>query len=203
MSTFVGEIRAFAGNFVPEGWYACDGSLLPVSGNTTLYSLIGNIYGGTPNQTFNLPDLRGRVPVGIGTMPGGSLYTLGESGGLEVNTLSVNQLPAHNHLATQTPGSISGSVSARINVNNTSNDSGEEPNGAYLGKSDGTALYASSSDGSTLAPNSISVDSSGLQVNQGATTVGYTGGGQTIENRPPFLGIMWIINWDGVYPNRS
>ncbi|MDT7832847.1 tail fiber protein [Flavobacteriaceae bacterium S356] len=203
MSTFVGEIRAFAGNFVPEGWYACDGALLPVSQHTTLYSLIGNIYGGTPNQTFNLPDLRGRVPAGIGQMPGGSLYTLGEQGGIEVNTLSVNQLPAHNHTAAVTPISIGGSVNASINVNNASNDSGEEPNGAYLGKSDGTALYASSSDGSALAADSISVDSSGLQVSQPTTSIGMTGAGQTIENRQPFLGIMWIINYDGVYPNRS
>lgn len=203
MSTFVGEIRAFAGNFVPRGWYACDGSLLPVSQNSALYSLLGNTYGGTPDQTFNLPDLRGRVPVGIGPMPGGSLYSWGEHGGTEVNTLSIDQLPSHNHIASVTPASISGSVNARMNVNNTSNDSGEEPNGAFLGKSDGTALYAGSSDGSVLAADAISVDSSGLQLNQGATTIGFTGGGQTVENRQPFLTVTWIINWDGVFPERS
>jgi len=203
MPTFIGEIIAFGGNFVPRGWFACDGSLLPVSQHMDLYSILRNTYGGTPDHTFNLPDLRGRVPVGIGTMPGGSMYGLGQKGGTEVNILNVNQLPAHNHLATQTSGSIRGSVSARINVNNTSNDSGEEPNGAYLGKNDGGALYASSSDGSALAADSISVDSSGLQINQGAIDIGLTGSGQTIENRQPFTAIMWIINWDGIYPSRS
>jgi microcystin-dependent protein len=203
MPTFIGEIIAFGGNFVPRGWYACDGSLLPVSENMSLYSILRNTYGGTPNQTFNLPDLRGRVPVGIGTMPGGSMYGLGEKGGAEVNTLAVNQLPAHNHTAVETPGSIGGFVTAKINVNNTANDSGEEPNGAYLGKSDGTALYASSSDGSSLAADSVSIDSSRLQLIPGSTTIGMTGSGQTIENRQPFLGIMWIINWDGIYPSRS
>lgn len=203
MSTFIGEIIAFGGNFVPHGWFACDGSLLPVSQHMDLYSILGNTYGGTPNQTFNLPDLRGRVPLGNGPMPGGSTYGLGQKGGTETNILNVNQLPAHNHSVIQVPGSIGGSIGARINVNNTANDSGEEPNGAYLGKSDGTALYASSSDGSSLATDSISVDSSGLTLNQGATTIGMTGNGRTIENRQPYLATMWIINWDGIYPSRS
>src|SRR3954451_14775137 len=92
---YVGEIRMFAGNFAPAGWMFCDGTLLPISDNETLFNLIGTTYGGDGQQTFALPDLRGRVPVHQGT--GQSAYDLAESGGVEQVTLTTQQTPAHNH----------------------------------------------------------------------------------------------------------
>lgn len=94
---FVGEIRMFAGNFAPRGWAYCDGQLLAVSENDALFSLLGTIYGGDGRTTFGLPDLRGRIPVHAGSGPGLSPRRLGAKFGSEEVTLTVNQLPSHNH----------------------------------------------------------------------------------------------------------
>lgn len=89
---YVGEIRLFAGNFAPAGWSFCDGSLLPISENETLFNLIGTTYGGDGQSTFALPDMRGRLP-----MHQGAGVVLAELGGVEEVTLTVGQLPAHTH----------------------------------------------------------------------------------------------------------
>ena len=89
---YVGEIRMFAGNFAPAGWMLCEGQLLPISENETLFQLIGTTYGGDGQSTFGLPDLRGRVPIHQGDG-----FILAETGGAEEITLTVNQVPAHNH----------------------------------------------------------------------------------------------------------
>ena len=96
---FVGEIRMFAGNFVPRGWAFCDGQLLAVAQNDVLFSLFGTIYGGDGRTTFGLPDLRGRLPVHAGSGPGLSPRKLGAKGGLETVTLTQAQMPAHEHPA--------------------------------------------------------------------------------------------------------
>ena len=89
---YVGEIRMFAGNFAPAGWMFCEGQLLPISENETLFQLIGTTYGGDGESTFALPDLRGRVPIHQGNG-----FILAETGGAEEVTLTVNQIPAHGH----------------------------------------------------------------------------------------------------------
>ncbi|HYF65318.1 MAG TPA: tail fiber protein [Herpetosiphonaceae bacterium] len=89
---YVGEIRMFAGNFAPAGWSFCEGQLLPISENETLFNLIGTTYGGDGQSTFALPDLRGRLPLHQG---GG--FILAETGGAEEITLTTNQIPAHSH----------------------------------------------------------------------------------------------------------
>ena len=98
---YVGEIRMFAGNFAPAGWMFCEGQLLPISENETLFNLIGTTYGGDGQSTFALPDLRGRIPIHMG---GG--FTLAETGGVETVTLTVGQIPAHSHpaLGSSNPG---------------------------------------------------------------------------------------------------
>lgn len=98
MSTpFVGEIRMFAGNFAPQGWMFCEGQLLPISENDTLFNLIGTTYGGDGQQTFALPDLRGRIPIHMGAGSGLSSRTIGELSGVETVTLTQNQIPIHSH----------------------------------------------------------------------------------------------------------
>jgi microcystin-dependent protein len=89
---YVGEIRMFAGNFAPAGWMFCEGQLLPISENETLFQLIGTTYGGDGESTFALPDLRGRMP-----LHQGSGFILAETGGVEEVTLTVSQIPAHSH----------------------------------------------------------------------------------------------------------
>jgi microcystin-dependent protein len=84
----------FAGNFAPAGWAFCEGQQLPISENETLFQLIGTTYGGDGQESFNLPDLRGRIPIHQGNG-----FILAETGGVEEVTLSVNQMPVHNHAA--------------------------------------------------------------------------------------------------------
>lgn len=89
---YVGELRMFGGNFAPAGWMFCEGQLLPISGNDTLFQLIGTTYGGDGQSTFALPDLRGRIPIHQGNG-----VILAETGGAEQITLTVNQIAAHSH----------------------------------------------------------------------------------------------------------
>ena len=89
---YVGEIRIFAGNFAPAGWMFCEGQLLPISQNDTLFQLIGTTYGGDGQNTFALPDLRGRLPVHFGNS-----FILAQTGGVETVTLTAAQIPAHSH----------------------------------------------------------------------------------------------------------
>jgi microcystin-dependent protein len=93
---YVGEIRMFAGNFPPVGWMFCDGQLLPISENETLFQLIGTTYGGDGQSTFALPDLQGRLPLHFGT-GAGQTFQLAESSGVESVTLTTNQIPIHTH----------------------------------------------------------------------------------------------------------
>jgi microcystin-dependent protein len=89
---YVGEIRMFAGNFAPVGWMFCEGQLLPISENETLFNLLGTTYGGDGEQTFALPDLQGRIPIHQGNG-----FNLADNGGAEQITLTVQQIPAHSH----------------------------------------------------------------------------------------------------------
>ena len=89
---YYGEIRMFGGNFAPAGWMLCEGQILPISRNETLFQLIGTTYGGDGENTFGLPDLRGRVPIHQGNG-----FVIGEQGGVEEVTLTVPQIPAHSH----------------------------------------------------------------------------------------------------------
>src|SRR5262245_47167428 len=111
---YVGEIRMFAGNFAPAGWMFCEGQLLPISENETLFNLIGTTYGGDGQSTFALPDLRGRIPIHQG-----SGFILAETGGVEEVTLTVQQIAAHAHAAlgssaTATSSDPTNNIPARI-----------------------------------------------------------------------------------------
>ena len=117
---YVGEIRMFAGNFAPAGWQFCEGQLLPISENETLFQLIGTFYGGDGQSTFALPDLRGRIP-----LHQGSGFILAETGGAEEITLAVNQIPAHSH-----------AMLASLN-----NAGGNTPTGNVVGQVGATQIY--------------------------------------------------------------
>src|SRR5262245_56058219 len=117
---YIGEIRMFAGNFAPAGWMFCEGQLVPISQNPTLFQLIGTTYGGDGESTFALSDLRGRVPIHQG-----SGFILAENGGVEQVTLTVNQIPAHTH-----PFLASAD---QANANN--------PTGAVMAKTGGATIY--------------------------------------------------------------
>ena len=107
---YVGEIRMFAGNFAPAGWMFCEGQLLPISENETLFQLIGTTYGGDGESTFALPDLRGRIPIHQGNG-----FILAETGGAEEITLTVNQIAAHSHpLLASSAQAVDGSPGGKV-----------------------------------------------------------------------------------------
>jgi microcystin-dependent protein len=114
---YVGEIRIFGGNFAPAGWMFCNGASLPISENETLFQLIGTTFGGDGEQTFNLPDLRGRAPLHSGKGPAlPTTYIIGQQGGVETVTLTTQQLPIHTHafVASTGVGTQNGPISAVI-----------------------------------------------------------------------------------------
>jgi len=131
---YVGEIRMFAGNFPPAGWLFCQGQLLPISENETLFNLIGTTYGGDGQSTFALPDLRGRIPIHQGNG-----FILAETGGAEAVTLTVNQIPAHSHALLASTGA-----------------GGPNPAGSVLATSTAVDVYRESSASVAMAPTSIS-----------------------------------------------
>jgi len=131
---FVGEIRMFAGNYAPADWQFCEGQLLPIDQYTTLFQLIGTTYGGDGQSTFALPDLRGRLPVHVG-----SGFVLGQQGGAEQVTLTVSQLPAHSHPMVAT----------------TNNGNNNNPSGLVLGGQPSIALYFAAAGSDVLDSRTI------------------------------------------------
>ena len=95
---YLGEIRLFAGDYAPQGWHLCNGALLSINEYQALYSLIGTTYGGDGVTNFGLPDLRGRMVVGMGTSQAGIMYNRGQKAGAEKVTLTTANLPAHTHI---------------------------------------------------------------------------------------------------------
>jgi len=95
---FLGEIDLVAFNFAPHGWASCNGQILPINQNQALFALLGTTFGGDGRTTFALPDLRGRRAIGFGQGPGLNPYTLGQLGGEETVSLTISQMPSHNHI---------------------------------------------------------------------------------------------------------
>jgi len=101
---FLAEIRIVGFNFPPRGWAFCDGQILPINQNQSLYSLLGTTYGGDGRTSFALPDFRGRTPIHTGQSAGGSNHLLGQKSGEETHTLSTNEIPQHGHTLNATEG---------------------------------------------------------------------------------------------------
>ncbi len=95
---FLAEVRIVGFNFAPRGWAFCDGQILPINQNQSLYSLLGTTYGGDGRTSFALPDLRGRVPIHVGRSNGGGDHTLGQKSGEETHTLTISEIPIHRHV---------------------------------------------------------------------------------------------------------
>jgi microcystin-dependent protein len=171
---YVGEIRAFAGNFAPVGWAMCAGQLLSIAENPTLFQLLGTTFGGDGQSTFALPDLQGRVVIHQGTDSQGNTYVLGQEGGAETVTLTTDQLPQHNH-------GVLGTATAA-----TTPDPG--PSVAMAETAAGEAIYDSNTT------NAVSLS---------PAAIGAAGGSQPHDNLQPFLVINYIISLFGVFPSQG
>ncbi|NOQ63300.1 MAG: phage tail protein [Methyloprofundus sp.] len=176
---FIAEIKMFGSNFAPRGYALCDGQLLPISQNTALFSLLGTTYGGDGRTTFGLPDLRGRVAIHPGNGPGLSSISLGQKGGQEARTLSVNQMPSHTHTMT--------AVLKGIDVSGDST----------MPSSHSLASKSRSNNYSSSAPN---VD---MHADSLAVSAANTGGNQSFSIRDPYLAVNYIIALTGTFPSRN
>lgn len=106
MDPYLAQIMIFAGNFAPRGWAPCNGQLISIAQNSALFALLGTMYGGDGITTFGLPDLRGRVPVGVGTGPGMSNVEQGQSAGTQNVTLITQNIPPLSLLASTSAGTL-------------------------------------------------------------------------------------------------
>jgi microcystin-dependent protein len=175
---FIGQIIMFAGNFQIRGYAFCNGQILSIAQNTALFSILGTTYGGNGQTTFALPNLQSRVPIQFGQGPGLSQYSLGQQGGVENVTLTINQMPQHNHLMNANEGSGTQQAPAAGFLS-----------GGIVPSSSNAAVsnYRNSSDGTTLAPASI----------------GIAGGSQPHTNIQPYLALNFLIALEGIFPSRN
>ncbi|WP_072053031.1 phage tail protein [Hymenobacter terrenus] len=181
MDEFIGIIKLFAGNFAPRGWAFCNGAQLSIAQNSALFAIIGTTYGGNGQTTFALPNLNGRVVIGMGQSGGTSNYNQGEVTGSENVTLTTNQLPAHTHAlafssAAATTSSPTGNVLAQTNGLVTSSEEAVTVN-AY-----GPAINFVAGNPAAIAP---------------------AGGSQPFPVLQPSLVLNYIICMEGVFPPQS
>ncbi|RAI88308.1 phage tail protein [Algoriphagus yeomjeoni] len=180
MEEMIGVIKLFAGNFPPRGWAYCDGTLLAISSNDALFSILGTTYGGDGRTTFALPDLRGRTPIGTGTGPGFSTITLGGKGGIEFTTLTTSNMPNHSHV-----------FNVSSNPGTTNN-----PTGSFVAQS--TVVLER---GGSPVPSPGFLDSSNSQL--ASSTISPVGGSQQVSLRNPYQATNYIICLYGIYPSRN
>jgi microcystin-dependent protein len=181
MEPFIGQIQAFGFYFAPRGWASCDGQLIAINQNTALFSLLGTTYGGDGRTTFALPDLRGRTMLSAGNGLGLSDRRLGSQGGSENNTLTVNQLPSHNH-------ALGAGATVSIPVSGEDADQ-DEAAGKYLANG---SFYHNNPDG---VYGSGPLPLSGNTANQG--------GQQAFNNMQPYLVVNICIALQGIFPSRN
>lgn len=160
----LGEILVFAGNFCPRGYRLANGDLIDIADNQSLYSILGTMYGGDGRNNFALPDLQGRVMLGIGMGPGLSNYVNGGRGGSESTTPTVAQMPSHAHGIPDTAAAETAFVKEE-----------KADKGVEVVKSIGATAASTQS----------------------------AGGGQSHDNRQPYLAMQICIAVEGVYPTRN
>jgi microcystin-dependent protein len=185
MSTepFIGEIKLFGFNFAPRGYATCSGQLLSIAQNTALFSLLGTYYGGNGQTTFGLPNLNGRVAIGMGQSPGTSDYIIGQTAGTENCTLTTNQMPMHNHSA------------VGITVNQAVGTSNDDAGAANNFISNSTSTMGD------FFGTVASADVMGAAKVGGATAT--AGGSQPFSILQPYLVINYSIALEGIFPSRN
>lgn len=188
----LGEIRIFAGNFAPRGWAFCDGSQLSISSYNALFAVIGTTYGGNGTSFFELPDLRGRVPVGMG-----SGYALGQSDGTERETLLAQQMPAHDHDVT----GLSLAVSSALPSTDAAGDA-PQPDGdvVFAGGLRHERVYSTGTADTQLDAAALTVSPQEVSL---TGTSGTIGNGQAHNNMAPYLGLNYIICVEGIFPGEA
>lgn len=170
---FLAEVRIVGFNFAPRGWAFCDGQILPINQNQSLYSLLGTTYGGDGRTSFALPDLRGRTPIHVGRSNGGGDHREGQKSGEETHTLSAAEMPNHDHV-------LQGTTAAATSG---------QPGGLMPAQVDATF-----GDAYTV-PSQM--------VNMASAAVPNVGGGQAHNNMQPTIAVNFCIALRGLFPSRN
>ena len=179
MEAFIGTILPFAGTFAPVNWLFCAGQTLNISQNTALFSIIGTQYGGNGTTSFNLPDLRSRTIVGAGQGTGLSPYVPGQFSGVEQTSLTVQQMPQHNH--TVNAQAVRGTQQSPANN-----------------------LLAVTLQGSAIADSYVPPNvTNPAPVTMAANAISMVGNNQPVSMLQPYLAINYIICINGIYPPRG
>ena len=174
---YIGEIRVFAGKFVPDGWAFCNGQLLPIAQNTALFSILGTAYGGDGKTTFALPNLMGRAPVHQGTGSGLTPRSVGDEFGVDTVTLTTSTMPTHTHYARAATGQ----------------GSTEDPTGNVFAESPPLVRHGPQTAMYSPTPNASLT----------GQALSSTGQNQPHNNMQPYLGLNFMIALQGVFPSRS
>ena len=181
MDEYIGIVKLFAGNFAPRGWMFCDGSLLSIAQNSALFSILGTTYGGDGKTTFALPDLKGRMALGAGSLSTNENYPLGGVSGTTQNTILASNLPSIGagfqlKIKKQNANSITPSATSSIAITGVPNGRAFDPVPSFIDEAPDTAIN----------PASIT----------------FTGQNIPVNNMPPYLGLNYIICVEGIYPSR-
>jgi microcystin-dependent protein len=182
MEGYLGQVVMFGGNFAPRGWAFCQGQPMSIAQNTALFSILGTTYGGDGQTTFALPDLRGRVAVGTGNGPGLSAWDLGQLEGNEAISLTIPEMPMHNHA---------------VMVSNNAATSAAGTNNGYLAA--GNGAYG----GDPVTVNMYNNDPAPPADMLGIKSITAAGGSMPHTNIQPSLGFNYIICTEGIFPTRN
>ena len=206
------DLWAATQRFIPSGWTVCYGQLMSISQYEALYAVMGKTFGGDGITTFGLPDMRGRVPVGVGKSPKfAGNYIPGQMGGTETITLTIQQMPLHSHGATFTPNGSGGGKTINAPINIPVQDgtglyvASNNPVNNFLGPSSSEQLYADSPN-NTLASFNIQIDIA--NANGGTVTISPTGGDSNKSTQPfsimqPYTVLFYIIALEGLFPTPA
>ncbi|KAB1228981.1 phage tail protein [Chryseobacterium sp. KBW03] len=182
MDEYIGIVKLFAGNFAPRGWMFCDGSLLRISNNSALFSILGTTYGGDGITTFALPNLKGRIALGAGNVNANEYYPLGVMAGTTQNTILSSNLPSIGSgfqlkIANQNANSVTPTAASSFAITGIPNGRNFQAVPSYIDTDPDTAINARS--------------------------ISFIGQNLPMNNMPPYLGLNYIICIEGIYPPRS
>lgn len=181
MEPYLGQLLLFGGNFPIRGWATCNGALLSIAQNSALFSILGTVYGGDGRNSFALPDLRGRVVIGQGDGPGLSSYVIGEAAGRETTTLTLPQMPSHNHVLMVNNERSTENVPDQSTFLSQGPTAGEGPHAVT------SNIYSKAAANTSLNPRSISP----------------SGANQPFSVQQPYLVMNYQIAMQGIFPSRD
>jgi microcystin-dependent protein len=188
---YLATLGVFAGNFAIRGCAFAQGQIMSINSNQSLFSLLGTTYGGDGRTSFALPDTRGRSVIGAGTGPGLSTIQLGQKSGVENRTLSVSNMPAHNHIAST---AVTATATAHGNSNAGTTAS---PDTAVWAVKRRTKQYRTDTPNVVMSSDAVTVSATA------STTTANTGSGTSFSVRDPYIGMHWLIQTLGIYPSRN